>query len=102
METYFLSDLLAEMAKKINSKKEAILKKTIKDLSGTDIDFDFDQESKRRFKRIIMVVEGNKETYYLNNGTDDGVRIVTFELIDSPPVFGGEMWLHTSLTFKYY
>lgn len=100
MDDHFLCDISTRMAIDINLKKEAILKKAIKDLTGLDIDLE--SESKRMFKRILRVVDDKKEIYYFNDGSYDGVKVVTFEQIDSPLVFGGEMCFHASLSFKYY
>jgi len=45
---------------------------------GKTIDFDIEKE--RRFKKIIMERNGNEETYYYNDGSIEGLRIITFIL----------------------
>ena len=71
-----------KMAKDIIRKREIVIKQKIKEIVGIEIDFE--EESKRRFKRFCTVIKGNEETIYFNDGSIDGRRIVTFVKKDQP------------------
>ena len=69
-------DLVSQMVDSISKQKEDILKSKILNKFQ---DFNFEEEKKRRFKKLVCEVDyhGN-ETYYYNDGTTDGCRLVTF------------------------
>ena len=69
-------DLVSQMVDSISKQKEDILKTR---LLNKFQDFNFEEEKKRRFKKLVCEVDyhGN-ETYYYNDGTTDGCRLVTF------------------------
>ena len=71
-----VSDLVSQMVESITKQKEEILKTKIYNKFQ---DFNFEEEKKRRFKKIVCEVDyhGN-ETYYFNDGTSEGCRLVTF------------------------
>lgn len=59
-------------------------------LSKHGIEIDFDAEARARFKKIVCESHAGtgEETYYYNDGTPEGLRIVTFKMdwpsFDSP------------------
>jgi hypothetical protein len=73
----FYNELLQNAMIDLQVKKIEVLKKMLK-LAG--IDFDFEAEKQRRFKCLLVEVreEDNSETYYYNDGSIEGLRIVTF------------------------
>lgn len=56
--------------------KDDIVLKRLKDLN---IDVDFEKEPGRLFKTVISVLKDNIETWYYNDGSEQGLRIVAFE-----------------------
>ena len=71
-----------KIAKDIIRKRDLVIKQKIKEIVGIEIDFE--EESKRRFKRFCTVIQGNEETIYFNDGSIEGRRIVTFVKKDTP------------------
>jgi hypothetical protein len=63
-----------DLAKQIQQRKEAILKQRFEAegylhlLEGLD---------KQRFKRVLLEVSGDEERWFADNGTDEGVLVVT-------------------------
>ena len=43
-----------------------------------------EEEKCRRFKCFVCEYKGKEETYYFNNGSIDGLKIVTFVTKDTP------------------
>ena len=61
----------------INRQEEIILQ----NLKLLGIDIDLELESQRRFPSLMREKQGNKTTWYYNNGSVDGLKIATFEII---------------------
>lgn len=70
--------ILNEFEEYLESRKKFIILQKVKEIVGVEIDFD--EEEKRRFKRILIELKGNKQTVFFNDGSLEGKRIVTFEL----------------------
>ena len=70
-----LNEITNQLYQKMVADKERVVYKKIKELG---IDFDVDVEKKRRFKSIICCQYTAEETYYYNDGSVEGLRIVTF------------------------
>lgn len=84
-----MSDFLNEQVKilvdKINKDKENLILQRIKErvfLNQEDImkrNFDLVSESQRRFPRIVRELRPNQEeSYYWNDGTENGLHLITF------------------------
>lgn len=58
------------------AKKDKVIKEK---LLEHGIDFNLENEQKRRFKSIMVEHVNNEETYYYNDGSISGFRIVTFK-----------------------
>ena len=74
----YLNDSIKELAKNINAKKDAVI---IDALKANGIDFDLESEKYKRFKSLTVETQGDKETWYYNDGSKDGLRIITFETV---------------------
>lgn len=74
-----------KMMKDIHEKREKVIAKRLKEMVG--IDLNIEEEAKRRFKRLGMEINGNEETIYFNDGSINGIRIVTFVKKESPISF---------------
>jgi len=61
---------------KILEEKNKKLKIRLKELN---IKLNFDKIEEFRFKPIISEIQGNKETYYYNDGSKNGLKILTVE-----------------------
>ena len=77
-----LQDFTSEICKKIAQNRELIIKERFKEITGYELDIV--EEKKRRFKRLSVIVNRREETIYFNDGSIDGVRIVTFFKKDLP------------------
>ena len=74
METK-LSELTNSVINDISKKKDDIIMTKILEVNP---DFDIKKEEQLRFKTILREVVGSKETFYYNNGTTFGHRLITF------------------------
>tara|TARA_R110000796_G_scaffold37783_1_gene95553 strand:- start:111 stop:419 length:309 start_codon:yes stop_codon:yes gene_type:complete len=90
----FIIETIRKMSGDIARKKEAIILKRLKSLG---IDIDMKIEDKRRFSRLSLESNGVGQTLYYNDGSVDGLRVVTFVQTQKPfnpndknPTFGYE------------
>lgn len=74
----FLDTSLNDLVKQINHQRESILKESILEKVGKEIDIN--EENKRRFPRIVRVSEvlNGSDSFYWNDGTESGLHLVTF------------------------
>lgn len=70
-------------------------------LSELGISLDIAEEAKRKFKRFVYEIKGNEETLYYNDGSENGLRIITFVRIQNPVSFDSNM-AKLSIEYKYY
>lgn len=75
-------ELYYNIESKLTQEKERILQDTIAML-GINIDWRLEQI--RRFKSFTQEVQGNKTTIWYNDGSIEGLRIITFEVNISFP-----------------
>jgi hypothetical protein len=71
-----MNQLIEKMAYDLAAKKDAVISKILFEYLGYELDVI--AESRKRFPRMIRVIQGDEESYYWNDGTDEGKRIVTF------------------------
>jgi hypothetical protein len=83
--TNLLHEATIKMMNDIHEKRKKVIAKRLKEILG--IDLNIEEESKRRFKRLGMEINGNEETIYFNDGSINGIRIVTFVRKESPISF---------------
>ena len=81
----FLNEQMQAFYKEAEITKEAILKT---ELEAKGLKIEFQKESKKRFPSLCKVVQNDVETWYYDNRTDEGERIVSFKVefgcIDEP------------------
>jgi hypothetical protein len=84
-----VSDLMQEVTSKlindIEQKRNQVITERLKEIVG--IDLIIEEEAKRRFKRLAIEYNGNEETIYFNDGSEQGKRIVTFVREEQPLSF---------------
>lgn len=68
--------ILKESSDKINKYIERLVLQRIKERAG--IDLDIVAESKRRFSRILIEQQEKETRYYWNDGTENGLLLITF------------------------
>lgn len=91
LEQSNISNLMNQIIKKVSLDIEQKRLDLIKNrLEKLGIDIDFQEESVRRFKRFAIVYHGNEEIIYYNDGSVDGLRIITFVKQDNPIAFENE------------
>jgi hypothetical protein len=71
----FLHEKTNEAIKGILEFREELIVKKLKE-KGIEIDLQLEQ--RRRFKSLVREFKNNQETIYYNDGSEQGVRIVTF------------------------
>lgn len=94
-----MSKIMEDAIKKLALKKEEVIKERC---TALGIEYDLDKEYKKRFKSFVIEMQGSKETLYYNDGSQSGIRVVTFELItdDSTSIANNKFEFQTKL--KYY
>lgn len=94
-----LNDITAELMNYFEAKRTQIITERLKKIIGVELNIE--EESKRRFKRFAIEYNGNEETIYYNDGSESGIRIVTFVRDEQPLNF--EPLKETMRTgFSYY
>lgn len=88
-----IGDMIAELIK----KKDAIVMHRLKQLG---IKIDVEAEQRRRFKRFVVEYNNKEETYWYNDGSETGLRIVTFKILQ--PNFDLKEPSHISKTEVIY
>lgn len=75
--TSLIEQISEKLANDLAKKMEKIVKER---LQFHGIELDFELESRRRFKSLIREIldDGDEETYWYNDGSEQGLRIVTF------------------------
>lgn len=72
---------IKELVRQELASKEEVIKRRLKELG---IELDFNQEKRRRFKSLMVERIGGEETYYYNDGSTFGMRLVTFVTTQKP------------------
>lgn len=79
METidfYSPDDHKGQVIEEANKRRENLV---IERLRDKGIFLDLKVEQRRRFKSLTSERKGNKETIYYNDGSENGLRVITFE-----------------------
>ncbi len=96
-----MQEYLDKLMLDIQEKKSNIIKDRLKILG---IEIDFGHERERRFKLITCETNNelySNETYYYNDGSKEGIRIVTFT--ETPPEYPNEFQRsEINMSFNYY
>lgn len=85
--------LISDMQK----KHEEILMARLKELG---IEIDTEKDKNRRFKRFSKEINGDETTYYFDDGSLDGLRIITFVLHNDTMIDPDKRSI--VITYKYY
>ena len=97
-----MKDLLDEIIERAGAnlmrQKELLIKERLIQIVGDEVDLI--AESKRMFPRIKSVYyqSDKSEAYYWNDGSENGVRIITFYSLDADIEYGNRSVL---LGFKW-
>lgn len=72
-----MNNVILDALKDMQAKKNEIIQRR---LLERGIEIDFDAEAKARFKKVVCEshVDTGEEIYYYDDGTPEGLRIVTF------------------------
>lgn len=90
MQTSEQQELIKKLSQKMNEQREGVIKLA---LSKHGIILDVREESKSRFKKVICEIKDGKETYFYNNGTPSGLRIVTIQMVSKQEDGGLQYYL---------
>lgn len=73
-----MSEMISELAKKLNDEKERLIKQRISERVGTKYDVFTDQV--KRFPKLVKEYHSDdqSEHYYWNDGSDNGLHIISF------------------------
>lgn len=77
-----MQNVTSKLIRDIQEKRNKVITERLKEIVG--IDLNIEEEAKRRFKRLAIEYNGNKETIYFNDGSVEGKRIVTFVRDEQP------------------
>ena len=80
-ETNLIDNAIRKMSEDIARQKETIILQRLKSIG---IEVDMKEEDKRRFNRFKLEVQDNKETLYYNDGSINGLRVITFVKTNIP------------------
>ena len=93
-----IEEVISKMIKDIDNKKEKVIKNKL--LIELGVELDYKIEKSKRFKSLQLENLDGKETYYYNDGSANGFRVVTFEIVDTPADFNDVPKI--GLELKYY
>lgn len=93
-----MQDVINTAVENIQKQQDELIKKRLNRILGYDLDIK--EEVKRRFPRIGVFQQENETSYYWNDGSIDGIRIITFiqEPIDFKDI--NDMKLTIGLSYK--
>ncbi len=95
-------DAISSMLVDLEKKKEEVIRAKLIEM-GKSEEF-IDNQKNRRFKDVVCErIDGpnqSKETWWLNDGSETGQRIVTFVMVKQFPSFNPNM-RQTVMGFKY-
>src|SRR5687767_5596516 len=76
--------LVGQKVQELKLEQERLLKERLSGYLGYE--FDLEAESKKAFPRLRYVsTEDGTESYYWNDGTEEGYRVVTFKMAPIDP-----------------
>ena len=68
--------LLADLQNEIYETRDRLFREKLGELN---IDIDLEAEKKNRFKKFTIEYKGSEETVYYNDGSENGLRVITFQ-----------------------
>lgn len=91
-----LDSVMSDVQSSFTKQREKLITDRLKQLGIT---FDQEEQMEKRFKDFIAERRGKELTYYYNNGTPRGLRIITFVEDD---IFASDTNNRISMGFSYY
>lgn len=90
--------IVNDIVNSIQKQQDELIKKRLNRILGYDLNLE--DEAKRRFPRIGIFNQDTETSYYWNDGSIDGIRIITF--IQNPIDFTNleNNKLTTSISYK--
>ena len=96
----FGNEFYIKLSSGISQEKEDIVKQRLKELG---IEIDLESEPNRRFKRLLLEHNGNEQTLWYNDGSETGLRVVTFvEKISFPEITKSSFKIFQEIKTFYY
>lgn len=71
-----MQDIINKAVENVQKQQEQLIKDRLFDILGYELDIE--EEGKRRFSRIGIFQRDNETHYYWNDGSINGIRIITF------------------------
>ena len=94
-----MRETTAKLVRDICEKREKVIAERLKQIIG--IDLDIKAEANRRFKRFAIEYKGNEEIIYFNDGSEQGIKVVTFVSKENPPSITNNK-CQMSVEYSYY
>lgn len=92
--------VIKEITADLESKKRQVILQRLADLN---IDLDLEEEAEKRFKSLAIVSESyDTETIYYNDGSVNGLRVITFIRVDTLPTLDDMRNISIKSELKYY
>jgi len=96
----FQKEIISKITSDLESKRKKIFLDRLKELK---IDVDFEAEKLRRFKSFYYQNDSyDQESIYYNDGSVDGLRVITFKRVDSFPTMDDFKTMNIRTEIKYY
>ena len=75
----YMQEIMNEIIAELQAKKEAVIREKFAEKGFAHL---LENLEAKRFKRVVIEKSGDCEKWYADNGTDEGVLIVTFKNIE--------------------
>lgn len=77
----YMQDATKKLLEDIQKKREELIYKHLEILG---VSIDIEQEQRRRFKSLSIEFKDDEETIYYNDGSENGLRVITFVTKQQP------------------
>ncbi len=74
-------EMIKKMSLEVSNNKEKVFKERLEQLG---IKINFEEEQRKRFKSFFSEYRGDEETIYYNDGSENGLRVITFVRTETP------------------
>lgn len=85
----------------VEQSKLDLLKKRLEKMG---IEIDLEAEQNARFKKLVMITEGEEQHIYYNDGTPESQRVISFKYVVSGPDLSDirDPKLTITASYQYY